>query len=96
MPVNARATTVNYDDTRLDKWNATSFSVTVANQSCYFQLNTPVWGRGENWVPQEGSLLSPGLWTFDPSDWQQYGVTVAQGIRFKSAVSTDPSVITIF
>jgi hypothetical protein len=96
MAVNAVATTTNYDTTRLDKANASNFTLQIANQSCYFQINAAPNGRGENWVPQEGALLSPGLWNFSSADWAQFGVTVAQGIRVKSSISTDPAVVTIY
>lgn len=94
MPLNFVTTTTNADQTRLDKRNAISFTIQVANQSAYYELNAAPFGRGENWVPPGGALLGPGMWNFSPADWAEYGVQQVQGIRFRSVVSTDPAVVT--
>jgi hypothetical protein len=94
MALNFITTTTNADQTRLDKANAVSFTVQVANQSVYYEINASPFGRGENWVPLGGALLGPGFWTFSPADWAEYGVQTVQGIRFRSVVSTDPGVVT--
>lgn len=95
MPLNAVTTTTNPDACRLNKQNAVSFTVTIANQSAYYELNVAPFGRGETWVPVGGAILSPGLWNFSPSDWAEYGVGTVQGIRFRSVLSTDPSVVSV-
>jgi len=94
MPLNSRATTSLPDDTRLDKSNARTFTVQVANQAVYYQVNVPPFGRGEQWSPSPGAILYPGIWNFTDSDWYEYGVTVAQGIRFYSVTPGNPAVIT--
>lgn len=95
MPINARTTTASYDACRLDKPDAVSFTVQVANQTCVYQLNVPTFGNGETWMPTEGANLVPGLWTFDPTDWAEYGVSKAQGIRFKAVDPADPAIVTV-
>lgn len=95
MPINARTTTTNAETTRLDKSNATTFTVIVANQSAFYELNVAPYGRGENWAPNGGALLTPGMWNFTQQDWQEYGVSFVQGIRFRSVLASDPSVVTV-
>jgi hypothetical protein len=96
MPINTRiASATDPNACRLDKRNAQTFTVQVANQSAYYQLNVAPFGRGENWMPIGGALLTPGLWTFHPIDWVEYGVSVTQGIRFWSAVTTEPANVSV-
>lgn len=95
MAINTRTTTSDPEVARLNKSNAVTFTVQVANQSVLYEINTAKYGRGENWVPVGGAILVPGLWTFTQVDWQEYGVDVVQGIRFRSAVTTDPGVVSV-
>ena len=94
MAINARTTTANYDACRLDKPNAKSFTVQVANQTVSYQLNCPPFGNGENWVPIGGAQLVPGLWNFDPTDWAEYSQT-CNGIRIAAVDPADPGVVTV-
>lgn len=89
MPVRSKATTANYDDTRLDKANAQSFTVQVSNQSVLIQLNVAPFGRGEAWMPPSGIEIRPGYWNFDSDDWSEFGVEKAQGIRVASATTIE-------
>lgn len=93
MPINGVQTTTDFDGCRMDKTNATSFTVDVSNQYALYQINVAPFGRGENWQPAIGADIGPGYWVFGPADWSQYGVDKAQGIRFKSKVSVSPAVI---
>lgn len=95
MPINARVATTLYNDTRLDKFNASRFTVQVNNGSALYQVNVPPFGNGEAWMPAEGALLTPGLWTFDPADWGEYGTQYAQGIRFKLFSAVTPPTVTV-
>lgn len=95
MPINARITTADPNACRLDKSNATEFTVQVANQTVAYQLNTSPFGRGENWNPNPAAYLVPGLWNFSQSDFTQYGVSVVQGIRFSAVDPANPGIVTI-
>lgn len=92
MPLRSTPTTSNPDECRLDKSNARQFTVQVGNQTVLYELNVSTTGRGEQWSPP--TELRPGYWRFTDSDFQEYGVPVAQGIRFQSLVSADPGVVT--
>lgn len=94
MAINARTTTANYDACRLDKPNAKSFTVQVGNQTVSYQLNVPTFGNGESWVPIGGAQLVPGLWTFDPSDWQEWGPQ-CNGIRLAAVNPATPGIVTV-
>lgn len=95
MPLNARTTTAVADDTRLNKQDARAFTVIVANQAVYYELNVAPFGGGESWQPIGGIILYPGLWNFNATDWQEYGVDRVQGIRFRSVITTDPGVVSV-
>lgn len=95
MPLNARTTTADYNAARLDKPGARAFTVQVANQTVFYQLNVPPFGNGENWMPLEGAMLVPGLWNFDPSDWSEFGVETAAGIRFRAVDPVSPGIVTV-
>lgn len=95
MPINARTATADPEACRLNKSNATEFTVQVGNQTCAYQVNAAPFGRGEVWVPSPAAYLVPGLWHFDQGDFSQYGVNVVQGIRFVSVDPTNPAVITV-
>lgn len=88
-----KASATDWNACRLDKPGAQRITVQVGNQTCRYQLNVAPFGTGETWQPAEGANLTPGMWTFDPADWAEYGVERAHGIRFLSVDAADPAVI---
>lgn len=91
MPLRSTTATDNPDACRLDKPNATVFTVQVANQPVLCELNVPPAGRGgEFWGPPGGIELRPGYWTFTARDFNDLGGERASGIRFRRAVVSDP------
>lgn len=95
MPLNNRTTTARFENTTLSKADAKGFTVQVSNQTVVYQLNIPPFGNGENWVPIGGANLLPGFWTFDATDFSDYGADTAQGIRFRAIDVADPANISV-
>lgn len=75
----------------LNKPDAVGFSVSVRNNTVQWQVNVGERGA-EAWVPSEAVDIYPGDYVFDAQDWEQYGVKVAQGIRFRAkAAAMNPA-----